>query len=132
MKMRWIAAAALLMVFPIVLAVTAEDAAPAPEGAVSVAPAGSQPPGTEGLLAGDESPLSLTGCSAEKNCSCSPQWVSCTGSTSCTVGSNSVTCDGNTVTCPDPNIPPPCADPVGWCACRDAGGNRPTCTGLYC
>ena len=31
MKMRWIAAAALLMVFPIVLAVTAEDAAPAYE-----------------------------------------------------------------------------------------------------
>lgn len=49
--------------------------------------------------------------------------LTCTGSASCsTPTAMSVRCDGTTTycSCNPSNIPPPCADPVGFCACYTA------------
>lgn len=127
----------LLLVLPLLLVAIALavavslQAQPATETDEPVA-AEVAPPAGDGLLAGDQAWVQMTGCSAEQECYCTPQKASCTGTTSCTVGSTYVVCDGNQVDCPNPNIPVGCADVDAWCECRDLGGPRPYCTINWC
>lgn len=91
-----------------------------------------EPAADAGLPEQIPEPISLTACSAQRNCPNGGS-VSCTGQTSCTVHSNYVTCDGNNWLCLTSCFPPGgCANPDAYCACKAAGGGGPMCALAHC